>query len=374
MKKKTILALFITLCTSTLFAQSYRTYTLADAKQVHNGIIYSVPQTEIVVKVQVEKTTRTKGIYNDKAYLLGLDNSALKNSTSYSIKNISIEPRAVASSANQYYLTYSGKTSIDISENGILRSITVAGTQKIKNTTTENEPRVNKQRQQENKTQNAPTTTPTFETELISQGLLSSYPLMTAEKAVAEIKALRQKQIDILSGAVEGTYLNTTVDYMYKQLDEIIKTYVSLFTGIATTEQEEYIFSFIPQKPIIVEEDLLVPLFKFSQENGISDLNSKSEDSKVMARIHSFNTTSSANETFSEQMTNKDFKNKTAKAGIGLYYAIPEQVKINLEMTNKTLASKVLKLAQYGTIAILEDGTNNVVFDENTGAILKLWN
>lgn len=356
-----------------LFAQSYRTYTTGNAKSLQNGIFYSLPETELVVTVKVEKTTRVKGIYSDKAYLLGLDNSAVNNSVSYKIKDIQLGTKAVASSSNRYFLTYNGKTSVDVSENGILRSITLVGENLEKTHAGKHQQCLPQSATVSNQTPSLLNVRPTFETDLISQGLMTSYPFMSAEKVVAEIKALRQKQVDILSGSMEGTYLNTTVDYMYNQLDEMIKGYITLFTGVATTEEEEYTFSVVPQKPIIVEEDLLVPIFKFSKENGVSELNERNEDAKIVARIHSLNTAASTIDAVLAQTSDKDFKAKIEKNGVGIYYTIPEQVKVTIESSSEVFTNKVVKLAQYGTTAVLTDGTANIQFDEATGAILKLW-
>ena len=366
MKKKILILMGLTFVASGLFAQNYKTFQTNNAKNAGNGIYYSVPQTEIVVKVKVEKTSRTKGIYSDKAYLLGIDNALLKNANTYQIKDISISSRAVPS-ASKYFLTYTDKTSVDVSPNGVLRSITASGEKQ--------EAKHSKQRKEQT-TQiqqvQSPVAMPTFEQKLISQGLLTSYPLMSAEKVVAEIKNLRQKQVDILSGGMEGTYLNTTIDFMYKQLDEIINGYLALFVGVTTTSEEEYVFNIVPEKPIIVEEDLLLPVFKFSKENGVSDLSTRNEDAKVMARIHSFNTTASMAEQMNTQTSSKEFKAKASK-GLGVYYAVPEQVKVSMEYQNNVLASQVMQLAQYGTIGVLLEGNNNVTFDEKTGALLKIW-
>ncbi|MBQ0113957.1 MAG: DUF4831 family protein [Bacteroidales bacterium] len=373
MKKNVFLLIVSMLFAGSLFAQSYRTYTASNAKSLQNGIFYSLPETELVVTVKVEKTTRVKGIYSDKAYLLGLDNSAVNNSVSYKIKDIQLGTKAVASSSNRYFLTYNGKTSVDVSENGILRSITLVGEKLEKTNAGKHQQCLPQSATVSNQTPSLLNVRPTFETDLISQGLMTSYPFMSAEKVVAEIKALRQKQVDILSGSMEGTYLNTTVDYMYNQLDEMIKGYITLFTGVATTEEEEYTFSVVPQKPIIVEEDLLVPIFKFSKENGVSELNERNEDAKIVARIHSLNTAASTIDAVLAQTSDRDFKAKIEKNGVGIYYTIPEQVKVTIESSSEVFTNKVVKLAQYGTTAVLTDGTANIQFDEATGAILKLW-
>ncbi len=374
MKAFKLLMALVLLSGFSSMAQSYRSRPVSEAEIYKNGVFYSVAQTEIVFKIKVEKTLRTKGIYSESAYLLGIDNASLNFGESYKIKSVEMQTRGVANSDSQYFLTYNDNVSVELCDNGLLRSIRIGEAEKANKHFSNLEFRpIPTIHEREIKKEASLQTNPIFEQELLKQGYLNKHPFLSAQQAVSEIKRLREQQIKIISGEVEGTYLNTTVDFMYKQLDEIINGYLSLFTGNQVVTEEEYTFAIIPQKPIIVEEDLLVPVCKFSQQRGISTLESKNEDVKIVARIHSYNTTNKLATKVNEKQSTKDFKNKTAKEGIGIYYSIPEQVEVFVEQGGETLAKQTMKLAQYGFVASLVGGNNQVEFDPTTSAIIKVW-
>ncbi len=375
MKKLSLLVILSVLLSFSSIAQSYKSYPLSEVQTSQSGVFYSVAQTELVFKVKVEKTVRTKGIYSESAYLLGVDNASVKSGESYRIKSICILPKAVANPEHQYFLSYTDGLNVDISDRGIIRSIT--RTSDAKKDVKPEFPKDNMfpmpKPEKENLSSDKTEVNPIFEKQLMNQGLLNKHPFLSAQQAVAEIKRLREQQIKIISGEVEGTYLNTTVDYMYKQLDEVINGYVALFTGIETVTEEEYVFSVVPQKPIFVEEDLLLPIFKFSKERGASSLSAKNDDIKVIARIHSQNTTKNLSSVVAAQSGSKEFKKSIEKQGVGLYYAVPEQVEVFVEYGNETLANKTLGLAQYGFVSTLVNGNKQVEFDCCTGTLKKIW-
>lgn len=375
MKRVRLLIGLSLLLSCSLMAQNYRSYPLSETQTSQNGVFYSVAQTELVFKVKVEKNVRTKGIYSESAYLLGIDNASVKGGESYRIKSVCVTPKGVANPEHQYFLSYSDGFSVDISETGILRSITKTSLDKKEKPIVPSFPDDKRFPMPVKDDLKAEKTevNPIFEKQLLNQGILNKHPFLTAQQAVAEIKRLREQQIKIISGEVEGTYLNTTVDYMYKQLDEIINGYVALFTGVETVTEEEYTFSIIPQKPIFIEEDLLVPVFKFSKERGVSSLSAKNDDMKVVARIHSLNTTKNISSLVTEQANSKDFKKATEKQGVGIYYSVPEQVEVFVEYANETLANKKLDLAQYGFVTTLINGNKQVEFDQCSGLLKKIW-
>lgn len=352
-------------------SQEYRSYPIADAKP-SSGINYYLPKTNVVVKFSVEKTVRTEGIYASSAYLIGVDNTKVQSGTTYKIKGVKICPQTVADYSKEYFLSL---------EKGATANTTSFGTLICVNKAAGNLSNVLEKPDCEKNDNNImacapsgnqfPIATKTYESRLMEQGLMNKYPQMSAEAAAAEIKRLRAKQIEILSGSLEGTYLNTTVDYMYKQLDEIINSYVQLFVGTNTTVMEEYSYVLTPEKPIIVEEDLLIPICKFSAANGMSDLADKTDGMKIIARIHSYDFAKSAvkksNDMFSDEATMK----KINKDGAGVYYTIPEQVKVTINLPNNEVFSRPITIIQYGTSAFTANHTIPLSFNPQTGEIIR---
>ena len=360
-------------------AQSYRSFSMNSGKESSNSIIYNLPKTDLVIRFKVEKTTRTKGIYSDNAYMLGIDNIALKNTTTYRIVSADISERISADANKRYIMNVDNNVRVEKTTFGTIKSVLMKG-QNINNGLStkvmcdipsckyDSDPK-----EMQNRQSLSLEVKSTYEKLLMQQGLLTKYPQMTADKVVVEIKRLRDKQIELLSGGWEGTYMNTTVDFMYKQLDEIISSYVALFTGIEKTETEEYIFVITPEKPIILEEDLLLPVCKFSATNGLMDLNEKGEGAKVNVRIHSYVTTEENAKNSMDSYMNEQMKKKLNKEGVGIYYMVPQKVKVTLQGMDMTNVSKIVKLMQYGNVAYTLSYENNILFDQNTGELIRIW-
>ncbi|MBQ7985394.1 MAG: DUF4831 family protein [Bacteroidales bacterium] len=381
MKKVNFAVLCAALClTAVTNAQQYRSYPVNSGKDNANGVVYCLPQTDIVIKFKLEKTQRTKGIYSESAYLLGIDNAALKNNVSYRIKWAEISQKISPDYNRQYIIVADNNTLVEKTPAGTIKSITAKGTNAKKTAVTNQGAKPNgefeaKPRHKDGnaQNQNSLAVEPTYEQKLMQQGLLTRYPQMSAEKAVSEIKRLRDKQIELLCGSWEGTYMNTTVDYMYKQLDEIINSYVSLFTGVQTVSEEEYVFVITPEKPIILEEDLIVPVCKFSATEGFKDLNESGDGVKITAKIHSYSTTEQNAKGNAERYMTEAQKRKMEKDGAGVYYCTGQDVRVTLYGTESLGVSKMMKLMQYSSPAFTTSNDSNIIFDEHTGGIIKMW-
>lgn len=359
------LLLCVAFATSNLFAQEYKSYTLDKVPFDLKGVYYSLPQTELVFDVTVEKTTEYKGCYADYSYMLGLRNIIIKDGVSYRIKDIKLRPRAVADSRYTYFLATNGNVEVQIGETGTLLSInkTVEKPRDCKhNRCTDRKRRPNHQ----NDTLFQPK--PTFEQRMLSLGMLEAMPGLTPEKAVKQIEKLRERQVDILSGSVDGTYMNTTVEYMYKQLDAMIDSYVSLFTGERVSEELHYTFSVIPQKPLIVEQDLLVGIFKFSEQEGAKPLSYKGDMPTIIANLHSLNTTKEYTKIEAQKEKDEKLQRTIEKKGVGVYYCIPEQVEVSVSYGEKTLM-KTLEISQFGQVSYMLASPSQLIFDSATGAL-----
>ena len=380
MKKILLLVAAISLSScSTL----YKSYPVSDVPKDNDKttIYYNIPQTEVLFEVKVNKTIRQKGIFANQSNLLGLKNVITSDEVKYSVKDVKITSREVEDPDQQYALLLNdNKVKVNKSEIGTLtqifkqdgkygkvidlsnRILRVDGLEHRhndhfnKSTTT-----------QLQQTQQLSQTKQIFESRLQEKGMLEKTNL-TAEEVVKKIEQLREKQIDILSGNIDGTYMNTTVDFMYKQLDEIIDGYVSLFTGTETTVEETYYYTLNPKKPIISEEDLILKL---------TDL-----PIPLLARFHtrdvakeimmSGTETTKSNSVKAISDSPKVITLKEKSEGInGVYYSIPEMVEVSVETPNKTYR-KSLQLVQYGAIKTFNSKDYDIEFDSKTGAIKSI--
>ena len=229
---KSILLIALSILSIDVFAQQYRSFTLDNAPFGTNGIYYSLPQTELVFDVCIEKITEYKGCYADYAYLLGLKNIILSDEVSYRIKDIKIRTKTIADNSSTYFLQYEDGVCVQLNDAGCLSAIGKVPPQQMMPPCEKKRPARAAKQKPATETKS---TLPTYEQRYLKAGMLESLPGMTADKAVKQIERLKEKQIDILSGSIDGTYMNNTVEYMYKQLDEMIEAYVAMFAGSRQT-------------------------------------------------------------------------------------------------------------------------------------------
>ena len=73
--------------------------------QEQNALVYSLPQTEFCIEIEIEKTTQKTGVYNQYAQrYLATDQIILEDKTNYILKNIQIGSRVVADANRTYIL------------------------------------------------------------------------------------------------------------------------------------------------------------------------------------------------------------------------------------------------------------------------------
>jgi hypothetical protein len=366
--KKLILILLVGIglnsCSST-----YKSYPVEYTPKTANKPVYyyNIPaSTEVVFDVTFTKTIKQKGVFANQSNLLGVKDIITSDEVKYEVKDIKISTNTNASNLYQYSLILKNdKVDVLTSCEGTLQSIRVKG--KKSGYKTQKTQEFN-QEKNESSSYSKPMeelssikTKPIFETRLQQRGMLEKVN-MTAADAVKKIEQLRDRQIDILSGGLEGTYINTTVDFMYKQLDEMIDGYVSMFTGVETVVEEIYTYTLTPVKPIISEEDLVLQL--------------SSSPIPLLARFKTNNQTKALKER-PNAAANPDtsvvvnIKEKEASGINGVYYAIPELVLISVETPKKTF-SKSVELNQYGVIKSMITKNKNIEFNPNNGAIKSI--
>jgi len=359
-----LIAIFVSSCSS-----MYKSYPIESIPKnnTKTTIYYSIPtSTEVVFEVAYTKLIRQKGIFANKSNLLGVKNVILNDEVIYSVKDINISTKPQHEPIQQFaLLLYNDNLIVEKSTIGTLKSIKLKTKEVAKedcgnynNNSFEQKFSEQKNIQNQIQANQSLPTKPIFETRLQQKGMLEKMNL-TAEEVITRIEHLRDKQIDILSSGLDGTYINATIDFMYKQLDEIIDGYVSLFTGTETIVEETFIYNLVPHKPLISEEDLVLQL--------------SNSPIPLLARFHTNNQTESIinrsvvmDKTDSSLVVN--LKNKEISGIDGVYYSIPEQVQVSVETPKKTYSSTV-ELNQYGIIKSFNSQKQNIFFDIKTGGI-----
>jgi hypothetical protein len=358
------LILLAVMSTLTLVAQDYRSFPVDKMTFNSTGVYYSLPKTELIFKVKVEKIQENKGVFADYAYMIGAKNTIINDAVKYRIKDIEITSRPIGDSEQIYFLQTTNKMKISKTEAGTLLSIGEVEDKPC------HKPHTHKpQKELALKTTTTTIeTNPIYEHKLLSQNKLEAMPGLTAEQAIKAIKELREKQLDVLLGSVDGTFMNNSIEYMYKQLDKMIDGYVALFTGEAATEELEYTFTLAPEKPLIVEEDLVLGIFKFSEEEGVLSLNHKTDAPIVAVRIHSLNTTKEYEKIEEQKKKDDRLQRQISKNGVGLYYRIPEMAELSIDFAGKRYFATT-HISQFGVVSYMMDSPSKITFKPKTGAL-----
>ncbi|MDR1725380.1 MAG: DUF4831 family protein [Bacteroidales bacterium] len=379
MKNNIFIIALLMFCSAT--AQTYTSFPVEKSIEnfSKNSIYYNVSETELLFEITIEKNIRHKGIFANSAYLLGLTNVPMADDTLYSIKNINLKSQMIA--GKFYVLQTDGAVNVEKNMVGGLKRISVGKNNKAVNDNSK-ERKFSKHEKikfSDDTTKFSMQSIPIYEKYFMSKGMLDATASLTPENAVERIKTLREEQIKILSDGLDGTYLNTTIDFMYKQLDEIINGYVAMFAGTEQKTEEKVLIRLSPKKPIIMEEDLILPLCTFSPTVGVVKItnpesgNVQIDYSTIVAKFHSYNTTKPLVENLKKQKNDAELQKKISKDGVGVYYAIPEKVAVSIEFGNINI-EKVIDIIQFGVTTFTVSHKQNIEFDIHTGELISASN
>jgi hypothetical protein len=148
----------------------------------------------------------------------------------------------------------------------------------------------------------------------------------------------------------------------------MIDAYVSMFSGERVVEELHYTFSVMPEKPLIVEQDLLVGVFKFSPQEGVRPLSFSGDMPTIVANLHSLNTTKEYSKLEAQKSKDEKLQNRIAKKGVGVYYRIPEKVQVSISY-GENIFAKTIDISQFGQITYILDSPSKVLFDSKSGAL-----
>lgn len=313
------------------------------------SIIYALPQTCIMVTLDITRTSVVKGIYADYALkYLNMANVPMADSETYSISNINVDYKSEADPSQYYSITY--KTYPDnlnklltVSNNGIVLDFANSW----KSNTNLNLPEINK---------SAILTDPyllnettrekvdTFYKTIMKDSSIVKIPVIKkqtqvksiddfAKEAAGALIKTRKRKLKILRGEYdfhpEGEALKVMIALLSKQEDY----YYGLFAGVKQIEKLNYTYSFIPQPEKMSKE-----LCYFSLEKGIQDSNI------------------TGGSVVSVQLSKEQESARVvvpAKAKNSLYIRIPTQAMVQVKLKNENIATARLPIYQFGAVQVL---------------------
>ena len=353
---KNVLIVIALLCSFQLFSQTK--VVKRNALRSNNfGITYSLPNTSIIVNVEVKKNTYKAGpYYNYADRYLGIKDVVTEDKVYHEIGNVHLYTKGVPDKDNTYIVEFRSGTVAPyayLTEEGLLCSINAEFTPEESDM------------EADIKNRTAPlraTDASVFSEELLMAGSIAKQ----AEVAAKQIYRIRESRMNILTGDADNLPPDgEAMRIVIQHLEEQERALTNLFTGVISTETTYKDFTTIPYGNL--ERDVL---FRFSSHLGIIDA-----DDFGGAPVYMNLTAADTPEILDE----KEKAKKERAMRRGIIYNIPGKANVEIVMNNNILHKGEILVAQFGNKEVLaaemfEDRRQpvKVTFYPETGAIRQI--
>jgi hypothetical protein len=339
------------------------------------GFFYSLPRTGINVEIIVKKTQKIKGPYSEFAdKYLGLTQVININSTEYEITSIRLSTFNEPDPSNYFFVKTSGKKKdsqameLFLSDRGAL--IGTGNNKKSENDKQNKEiggsgftipelPNPSLFERVDTVIRKISVDTTTIEQKVFKKIASAKTPDQKAKEAADFVLKLDESMFNLINGYQEVNYEKGTMEYMYKQMDELKNEYLELFKGVKGVTQETYSFRYIPQyNPEITSTTIC----KFSLSKGIMDKNSPTGD-LIQMEISPLNN-------LSQVRSFVDQRNSVNKEEKGFYYSIPDEAEVVVKIGGQEKIESQFTINQFGVVTFLPaSDMGNIELFNNTGGL-----
>ncbi|MBN2765545.1 MAG: DUF4831 family protein [Paludibacteraceae bacterium] len=339
-----VLILSIFLMLSRINAQEATTVVAGQSQ-----LIYSLPMTELVFELEIEKTTQTPGPYYQYAErYLATSQVLIDEKTTYKLKSTNLKTNALPD-PRKLFAVAAGKSQalqhISVNEKGLLTGINCRP-----ESARENEIRkVRKTKQIQSVSRVLP---------LTEEYLMAGSTARLAEGAAKQIYRIRESRISLLTGDLEHMPTDgASIKTMLKELDRMENELTELFTGHTHTEIVRHAIRYTPLQ---AADKMLI--FRLSALKGLVDINDLSGVPYFLSILP---------ETINVQPANPKAKSQK----VAVYTILPAPTVINLTDGVNTLISRNIAMPQFGlTIGLTENmfkhPDTKLSIDPETGRLL----
>lgn len=242
----------------------------------HN-FIYFLPKTAFKVEVTASIIKNKTGIYSEYSEkLLGIPSIVKSDRVTYKINKVEIKNFVIPDSNHQYLVNLSSKQIKDHLYTTFLNSkktITHPTSQPFVDQVEMPElfqhfTSVKSQEKQENYLETriidgVVTQVPVTKTKTITKSLEQE-----AQEVVELIFKIRKDRYALIAEPHEASISKEALQFIVDELNQLEKNYINLFLGTTIAEEKTYTIIVIPKD----ENDLSIPLFTFSEENGFESV------------------------------------------------------------------------------------------------------
>lgn len=314
-------------------------------------IAYSLPKTELIVELELEKTTQKSGLfYPYSERYLATKNIITENITSYKLLKISVKTNPVPDFNRTYVLTPSKKSllsHVTVNSDGLLCGINVTSTDVEK-------PEIFSLIPKQDKAET---------NSLLPLGeeyMMAGSTAKLAEGAAKQIYRIRESRMSILTGDLEhlpadGTSLQT----MTEKLDQLESELTELFIGKTRVEVEKHQVRFTPETPVTNSV-----LFRISALKGIVPVEDLTGNPYYLTVVPEKNKVS-------------NFDSRSKKADSELNTVLPATTKITIGNGTNELFTNQFAMPQFGIVVsysddLLSEIASKVWVDFQTGRLLSI--
>ncbi len=319
------------------------------------GVTYFLPRTALRIIVEAEKTVVTPGELAKYAYrYMRMQNVPTEARTTWTIKNITVEPYGTPDKTKAYSILLKGRTSaplVSLTKDGLLLSINAEKQEQPLSPLPQGTPAAP-----------LPNARAYMNQEILSAGSTAKMAELCAQK----IYDTRESRADLIQGEASNTPTDgKQLQIMLDEMDAQANALQQLFSGSSQTSTEFFSLTYDPTKE--TKKDVL---FRFSSVAGLVD----SDDLSGAPVYISIQSTGS----LPSSTSNADSDKKKAKLEKGVRYNVPAREQITIYDADYDYCSVEVSMGQFGNVEILGEAlfdkkaTTQAYFYQENGGLQKL--
>lgn len=375
--RKLLLVSFLAIASISFSQMITQKVNPSEAYSSANGVMYSLPEAVIRLDVWVEKTEFVKGPYASYAdRLLGLSKVINTNKSSFKISSVKISKTQVPDPDQLYYLTLGEETDksdqvtfLQMDESGLFAGISSelsSPNGSINSHLIENEQKgsrtfnyfadANLVEKVDTIFRRVDVDTTTIEKAILKRSSIEKDIGQRAQDAATYYMEIRKNRMELISGFQEVAYSEGTLNLMNSELKQMEDDYLKLFAGKQLLTDEHYVFYYTPKS---AQANIIDPVFKFSEESGMTYLTSSGGE-KVSIAIKSNG--------LAEKMTEPDVSASIS----GIVYRFPETAEVWVKYAAKEFDKQLLQIPQLGQLQVINPGNNVFELHSASGGLKVL--
>ncbi len=323
-------------------------------------VLYALPRTSLVVRVEAVKTVRVPGPFRKYAEkYLGIKPQITESSTVWTLKKADISSYTEPDPANYFTVTANGLlagNALALTRQGLILDLAhMAGTETPAFDVTSDEPDGKPYFTDLSVKRNIIEKIDTvYRTVMQDTGFVRIPVVRTsespktlddkAEEAANFIIKIRKRRFKLMSGQYDPYPRDEALEFAVKELTRLEHEYLALFLGKEVHQSWYYRFLFTPDDPSKQQV-----LFRFRKESGVC----QDGNCEGMPVYFTWKTAGNAPQVPSDTVSIADSSR--------LYYRIPELTDVRLKYNDRVLAQKHILIYQFGPViglapnVILED-------------------